>query len=65
MTIGEKIKSLRLERKLTIKELSEKTKLSQVTINHYELNKVKPSLVSIQKLSVGLGCEFEDLYKLL
>lgn len=63
MTIGEKIKKLRLKKKMTIKELSEKSGLSQVIISHYEHGSVVPSLTNIQKLSVGLDCDFEDLYK--
>lgn len=65
MTIGEKIKELRTKKDMTIKGLSDKTGLSTVIISHYENNKAKPTLVSVQKLSQGLGCDFEDLYKCL
>lgn len=65
MTFGEKIKEIRLEKGLTIQELSKKSGLSVVTISHYENNKSKPTLTNIQKLSVGLKYKFDDLYKLL
>ena len=65
MTFGEKIKEIRLSRGLTIQELSVKSGLSVVSISHYENNKAKPTLVNVQKLSVGLKCKFDDLYKLL
>lgn len=65
MTLGEKIKTLRKEQNLTLQDLSDRTGLTKESICHYENNKVKPSLVSIQKLATGLNCKFEDLYELL
>ncbi len=64
MTFGEKIKELRKEKNLTIKELSSKSGISTVTINNYELGKSNPSLLSIQKLSKALKCDFNVLYNL-
>lgn len=65
MTLGELLKSKRKEQNLTIAELSKKTGLSLVSINHFETGKTKPSLTSLNKLANGLGCDFEELYKLI
>ena len=64
MTFGEKIKNLRKERNLTIKQLSELSGLSTVTINFYELGKIKPNLISVQKLAKALNCDFDELASL-
>lgn len=63
MTFGEKLKELRKKKKITIKQLSEKSGLSIVSISFYENDKKKPNLSNVQKLSFGLGCDFEELYK--
>ena len=63
MTFGEKLKSLRKERNLTLEQLSKKSGLSIVSLSFYETNKKKPTLVNVQKLATGLECEFEELYK--
>lgn len=64
MTLGEKIKELRKEQKLTIKDLSEISKISAPTICNIEQGKRKPRLPVLQKLSVALKCSFDELYEL-
>lgn len=64
MTFGEKIRELRKERKLTLKDVSDKSGLSVVSINFYENDKKKPTLVNVQKLANGLNCKFEELYEI-
>lgn len=65
MTIGEKIKDLRTKKGLSMKQLSEKSGLSLVTICAYETEKRTPRLSNINKLAKALGCSFDDLYNLL
>lgn len=62
--LGEKIKELRKERKLTIKQLSELSGVSMPTICAIENGKGKPRLPILKKLSVALNYEFNELYKL-
>lgn len=65
MTFGEKVRQLRKAKKMTLKDLAEKSGLSIVSVNFYENDKRKPNtLVTVQKLSVGLGCDFDELYEL-
>lgn len=62
--LGDRIKELRKERKLTIKQLSELSGVSMPTICSVEKGKSKPRLPVLKKLSVALKCEFNELYKL-
>lgn len=65
MTFGQKIKELRKERKMTLKEVAEKSGLSIVSVNFYENDRRLPNTpVIVQKLSVGLNCDFDELYEL-
>ena len=64
MTFGEKIKQLRKGQKLTLKDVAERSGLSIVSVNFYENDKQKPTLVNVQKLAKGLNCNFDDLYVL-
>lgn len=64
MLIGEKIKELRKEKKMTLKDLADKSGLSTVSLTHYETGKITPNLLSIKKLSEALGCDFDTLYEL-
>lgn len=65
MTIGEKLKDLRIKKDLSMKELSEKSGLSIVSICGYENGKHIPSLVNINKLAKALDYSFDDLCNLI
>lgn len=61
MTIGEKIKAFRKERKLTQAKLSELTGIAEITIRQYEAGKYKPKTEQLIKLSAALGVSVHDL----
>lgn len=63
MTFGENLRMIRKQKKLTLKDVAEKAGLSIVSVNFYENNKQKPTLVNVQKLADALGCKFEKLYE--
>ena len=63
MTFGEKLKNLRKERNLSIKQLSELSHLSSVQISNYEHNHYVPNAINITKLAEALGCSYDDLNK--
>lgn len=65
MTIGKTLLNKRVEKGLSIKELSQKSGLSAVTIINYEKGRYKPTALSLNKLATVLGCDFEELYKLI
>ena len=58
---GDKLKSLRVEKGLTKKELAVLSGISNVQINRYESNTAKPSDLVINKLSTALNIPFEEL----
>lgn len=51
MNLGEKIKNLRLKKKLTLRELSEKVNLKANTLSQIENEKRKPSIESLNALA--------------
>lgn len=50
-TIGEKIKTLRKERKLTQKELAHKIGVTASTITKYEIGQLEPNLEALNKIA--------------
>lgn len=55
MTIGEKIKTLRIQKNLTQKELAEKTGFSEITIRKYESDERNPKFSTIEKIGSVLN----------
>ena len=53
--VGEKIRKLRKEKKLTLKDIAEATGLSIGYISQLERGAVEPSLSSLRKVSEFLG----------
>ena len=54
-TIGDKVRALRLSKKITVSALSRATGLTDRTIRYIESNERKPSIDAIKKLSAALG----------
>lgn len=64
MAIGERIKELRLNQKLTAKELSEKCGIPEKSIYKIESGGVKdPRISSVEAIAVGLGCSIDEIVK--
>lgn len=61
MTIGENIKRIRIEEKLTQKKLGELSGMSEAMIRQYELGYRKPKLESVQKIADALNIRLHDL----
>lgn len=63
MNVGEKIKSLRKEKRMTINELANRSGVCVVTISLIETGKsAKPSIITLKKISNGLECDYKELY---
>lgn len=62
MTIGEKIKTFRKERKMTQKELADKAKLANSTIQQYEAEQYVPKIEQLTRIAEALGL---SIYQLL
>ena len=61
MTIGEKIRAARKERKMTQKQLSEKSGIIETTIRKYEAGSQNPKLNNLQKIAASLDVPLYDL----
>ena len=57
-----RLKELRSEKDLSLRELSRVTGLSTSTISEIENEKcINPTCITLIKLTKGLNCKFEDL----
>lgn len=54
MTVGEKIRAIRKKKKVTQKELAEKSGLSVRSIQDFEYGKIKPKLETLLKIALVL-----------
>lgn len=61
MNIGDKIRKIRKEKKITIVELASMTGLSKTTISDTETGKTNPTNESILKISKALDINIQDL----
>ena len=55
LNIGNRIKNLRFDKNMTIKELSKRSGLSQSLISHVEQGKTKCSIITLYKITHVLG----------
>lgn len=60
MTIGEKIKSIRIQKGLTQEVLAEKTNVSTRTIQRIENNEVDPRSYTLEKIAEALNIDFKE-----
>ena len=63
MAIGERIKELRVQKKLTQTDLAKLVKLTYIQIGRYEANKSKPSADVLQRLAHALDTTTDFLMK--
>jgi len=61
MTIGEKIKTIRIQKGLTQEVLAEKTNVSTRTIQRIENNEVDPRSYTLEKIAEALGINFNEI----
>lgn len=61
MEIGEKIKQIRKQRKLTQKQLGEISGTSEITIRQYETNRRAPRIEQLNKIATALNVDISDL----
>jgi len=63
MELGEKLKAIRMEKKMTLDEVAKKSHLTKSFISQIELNKTSPSISSLMKLASALKIRLTDLFK--
>ncbi|HIS69126.1 MAG TPA: helix-turn-helix transcriptional regulator [Candidatus Gallacutalibacter stercoravium] len=61
MTVGERIRQNRLNKKMTQKELGEKAGIAEPTIRRYELGKLNPKFETLQKIADALDVGIDKL----
>ena len=62
LSIGDKIKSLRLRNNLTQKELADRCELSKGFISQMESNQTSPSLSTLEDILTTLGSSFREFF---
>lgn len=62
MTISEKIRKIRREQNITLKELSEKTELSVSFLSQFEREVTSITLVSLKKIAEALNLTMKELF---
>lgn len=55
------IRERRMEKKLTLEELANRSGISRVSLNRYELGQRIPNVVVAQKIANVLDCTIEEL----
>ena len=65
LTLGMKLKVLRISKNMELKDLSKKTGLSIVELSNIENDKHKPRLDTIQKLAKAFDYDYNQLYDYL
>lgn len=55
------LREIRKARKMTQKELSERSRVNRINISQYEIGVKNPNLTTVQKLASALGCTIEQL----
>lgn len=59
--VGKNLKKLRALKKMTQKQLAEKTGLAVITIQNYEAGKYTPKIENLSKIATALGVSVHDL----
>lgn len=62
MNLGERLRLIRREHRLTLKDLSQRADLSVPYLSDIERGVVNPSLETLQKIGKAYGITFRDLF---
>lgn len=62
LRLGQKLREIRLDRKLTLEEASRLTGLARSTLSKIENEQLSPSFQAVQKLTAGLGIDIPQLF---
>lgn len=62
MTLGEKLKMLRLEKKMTLQDVAQRTGYSKALISRIENDSVSPSIGSLRKIASVLEIKLHELF---
>ena len=65
LPIGDIIKEMRTDNKMTLKILSEKSGVSKAMLSQIESDKVNPTISTVWKIAVGLGVDINELTRVV
>ena len=58
-----KIREMRDKKRISLRTLSRKTKISIGALNNYENNKTSPTLDNTEEIAKALNCKINDLFE--
>lgn len=58
-----KIREMRDKKRISLRTLSRKTKISIGALNNYKNNKTSPTLDNIEEIAKALNCKINDLFE--
>jgi transcriptional regulator with XRE-family HTH domain len=62
LSIGERLRTIRKQKNLTLQKVHELTGISIATLSNWENNKRMPTTSGLKKWSKGLGINYEDIF---
>lgn len=62
MHVGEKVRKIRNEKKLSLRQLATMTDMNHAYLSRIENGKVQPSVESLTKIAKALGCDVADFF---
>ena len=65
LPIGDTIKEIRKENRMTLGILAEKSGVSKAMLSQIESDKVNPTVATVWKISIGLGVDINELTKVI
>ncbi|MBA2877992.1 transcriptional regulator with XRE-family HTH domain [Anoxybacillus kamchatkensis] len=63
MHVGEKVRKIRNEKKLSLRQLATMTDMNHAYLSRIENGKVQPSVESLIKIAKALGCDVADFFE--
>lgn len=63
--IGDTIKEIRKEKRLTLSVLADKSGVSKAMLSQIETDKVNPTVATVWKISMGLGVDINELTRVV
>ena len=65
LPIGDTIREIRKNNKMTLRVLSEKSGVSKAMLSQIESDKVNPTIATVWKIAIGLGVDINDLTRVV
>ena len=57
-----KLWEIRMDKKMTLRDVALSTGLGKSTLNYIENEKISPTLAELEKIAMGIGCRITELF---